>query len=239
MINENEVHIWRSSISVPVDELQSLKNILAKDEMVRASRFVFEMDCRRYIVARALLRKILCLYLPIEADEMIFNYNDYGKPFLPEAINIYNINFNLSHSGSIIVYAIAKGREIGIDVERIREMEACDDIIDRYFSFQEKNLFQLISPQLQQRSFFTCWTRKEAYVKALGHGLANSFDQFSVSLNPGESPVLLKGDTVDASRWSIKEVISNSAYVAAVAVKGENLHYRYYDYFHKDLSDRH
>ena len=125
-VADHEVHVWRASLELPSSQVQRLRGILTDDELDRAKRFSFERDRQRFIAARGILRSILSHYITINPGDLRFYYNQYGKPFLAPDFSSYLLNFNLSHSGHMALYAITRNREIGVDVERVHSGFACD-----------------------------------------------------------------------------------------------------------------
>lgn len=218
----DEVHVWRAYLDLPVSRVQSLKRNLAADELRRAERFYFQKDRHNFVVAHGLLRTILSRYLGMEPSRLRFDYSPYGKPTLAITPGQDTLSFNLSHSGRLVLYAIARGREIGIDVERVRPVAEVEQIAERFFSVQENATLRAVPASLKHEAFFTCWTRKEAFIKARGEGLSLPLDQFDVSLARGESARLLsiQGDPQEAARWSLQGLIPGPGYVAALAVEG-------------------
>jgi len=188
----------------------------------RARRFHFQRDSERFIVTRGLLRCILGRYLGIEPGRLRFVYNSYGKPALATASDEGALCFNLSHSGGLALYAVARGRQVGIDLERIRAVPEIEQIAQRFFSSREYAAFRSLAAGLRQEAFYSCWTRKEAYIKARGQGLSLPLDQFDVSLVPGEPARLLdvRGDSQDGHHWLLRELEPGPGYVAALAVEG-------------------
>jgi 4'-phosphopantetheinyl transferase len=218
----NDVHVWCVSLDQPASSLQQLAQTLSEDERTRAERFYFEQDRKRFIVGRGLLRTLLGRYLDIEPDRLQFCYGSRGKPVLAETINGGTLCFNLSHSQGLALYAFTYNRQIGIDLECVRPMPEAEQIVKRFFSTREHSAFCALPSSQKHEAFFHCWTRKEAYLKATGDGLAQSLDQIEVSLTPGEPAKLLsiKGDPHQASRWSLQELKPASGYVAALALEG-------------------
>ena len=223
-LSRDEIHIWRASLNLAAPRIQALRHILAANELSKARRFHFPKDRQRFIVARGLLRTILGRYLDTEPDQLRFCYDDYGKPSLAPSSDQETLNFSLSHSDGLALYAVARGREIGIDVERVCHIPEAAQIAERFFSAHENAVFRTLDARLKQEAFFACWTRKEAYVKARGKGLSLPLDQFGVSLVPGEPAMLLniRGAPQEAARWSLCELTPGPGYVAALAVEGHD-----------------
>ena len=219
---KNELHIWR----VPLDEslATEMRLMLSADECARADRFHFARDRNRFIVARGSLRLILGSYLNRAPAAVDFCYSDYGKPALSaESPVVTNgITFNLSHANELALIAVTRDRQVGVDIEFIRPDFASEKIAERFFSRQEVEVLRRLPAGQQAEAFFNCWTRKEAYIKALGAGMSMPLDQFNVSLAPGSAAALLGNlrDPAEVSRWSLQDLSPSPGYVAAVAVEG-------------------
>jgi len=224
VLSKDDIHVWRASLDQPTLCFQQLAQHLCADENRRAERFYFDCDRKHFIVGRGILRTILGQYLGIEPSQVQFCYGSRGKPALTQTCGGDWLRFNLSHSQELVLYAIAREREIGIDIEHIRPMPEAEQIVERFFSVRENAVFRALLPSQKQAAFFNCWTRKEAYIKALGDGLALPLDQFDVSLSPDEPARLLgiKGDRFAAESWSLQELIPEPGYVAALAVEGQD-----------------
>ncbi len=224
-LGDDEVHVWRAALDLQAAHLERLQRILIPSEMERARRLFFKKDRERFVAARWQLRTILALYLDMEPDQLRFSYNPYGKPALAPEIGGDEMRFNMSYSHDVILIAVTRGREIGLDIERIRPDLANEQIARRFFSPGEVASLLALPSHLQQEAFFVCWTRKEAYIKARGEGLSIPLDQFEVSLVPGEPAALLttRGDPREASRWSIHHLDPGPGYAGALAIEGHAL----------------
>ena len=221
-LSRDDVHVWRATLDRPAEYVCQLKRSLSEDERLRAERFYFERDRSRFIVGRGLLRFILSRYLEIAANKLQFCYSSRGKPELVETSSAYKLRFNVSHSQEIVLYAVTRDRSIGIDVEYIRPMPEAEQIVNSFFSVYENNVFQHLPLCQKQLAFFNCWTRKEAFVKAIGDGLSLPLNQFDVSLIPSEPARLLgiKGDR-SSTCWSLQDLTLDPGYAAALAVEGQ------------------
>jgi 4'-phosphopantetheinyl transferase len=221
-LRPDEVHVWRAALDKSDAMQQALEQTLSPEERERAGRFYFEKDRGAFIVARGLLRRILSRYLGIEPGQLRFRCGSHGKPALPRDLNSADLRFNLSHSHGVALYAIARGREVGVDLEQIRPEPVHEPIAERFFSAPEVAALRALPPALQPEGFFNCWTRKEAYIKARGEGLTVSLSQFQVSLAPGEPAALVSvnDDPAEASRWALQELAPGPGYAAALAVEG-------------------
>ena len=210
--------MWHAALDRDESALARLRAALSTDEKARADRFHFAKDKNHYTVARALLRELLGSYLEQRPDSLEFSYGPHGKPALAGKNASSGLSFNLSHSFGLAVYAFAKERNLGIDVERLQPESAGEDIARRYFSPREVGDLRSLPPEAKAAGFFSCWTRKESYIKALGTGLHTPLDSFSVSLLPGQPAEFLGG--VDA-RWHIAAFQPTEGYAGAVVYDGD------------------
>jgi 4'-phosphopantetheinyl transferase len=219
----DEIHVWRAELDQPETTVLRVARTLSPDEQARAKRFCLDRVRTRFVVGRGLLRTILGRYLDRAPDRLRFTYGPRGKPALaPEEAT--DLRFNLSHSGGLALFAVARGREVGVDVERLRPMPRAERIAERFFSVPERTALKAVPAERRVEAFFTCWTRKEAYIKALGDGLAHPLDQFAVSLAPGEPPRLSAvGDANgrEVEHWRLAALPPAPGYVAALAGRGQ------------------
>jgi 4'-phosphopantetheinyl transferase len=224
-LTTDDVHVWRIALEVGDPLLSRLRDILSDDEQRRADRFYFEKDRRHFTAARGALRILLAGYLSGRPEVVRFAYNNYGKPRLAETDNQSDLRFNLTHSHGLALLAVTRGREIGVDVERVRDIERDGEALaERFFSPRETAVLHSLPPQLRREAFFHCWTRKEAYIKAQGKGLSLPLDQFDVSLHPDEPAVLLatQHNPQEAQRWSLQSLLPDEGYVGALAIEGHS-----------------
>jgi len=194
------------SLDVGGEALGALAALLTPDERQRAARFVFERDRRRFITARARLRQLLGARLGVAPESLQFVYNAHGKPALARPQGARDLRFNLSHCEDVAVYAFADGAEVGIDVEALRVLPDADDVAMRFFSANERAAYQRLSLHERPQGFFNCWTRKEAFIKALGSGLSHPLDSFDSSFIPG---------------WTLRSFVPGPGLVGALAVQAE------------------
>ena len=232
IVDDQEVHVWRAQLDLPSSQVQRLRGILTEDEVDRANRFSFEILRQRFIAARGTLRSILSRYIPVSPGQLRFNYNQYGKPLLAAAFHSHLLHFNLSHSGSMALYAITRNMEIGVDVERVRSNFEYEEIAERFFSANEVAILRTIPAEQKLEAFYNCWTRKEAYIKAHGKGLSLPLDSFDVSFAPGEPPMLLttSDEPQEGSHWTLVDLQPGPGYVGALAVKGTGCRFRYWEW---------
>ena len=224
VLPNDAVHVWRASLQVSVSELRTFEDTLAADERARAERFYFQKHSEHFIVGRGLLRNILSRYLDTEPDQLHFCYNSYGKPALTEDTSAEGLHFNLSHSHGIALYALTRRREIGVDIEYFRPDVEAEKLAERFFSPREAAVLRALPEHLRKEGFFNCWTRKEAYIKAEGEGMAIPLSTFDVSLTPGEPAALLRtqNQPQETACWSLQALNPAPGYAAALAVKGHD-----------------
>lgn len=222
-LGHHEVHVWSASLEQPPGVQARLRELLNDEERRRADRFSIEKGKRQYTVGRGLLRIILGHYLALDPRLLAFRYNPYGKPELDSGEDEAPLRFNLSHSGTVVLYAVSRDRDVGVDLETIRPDFATDGVAERFFAPGERARLRGLDPDVRTQAFFTCWTRKEAFIKARGRGLSIPLDAFEVSLTPDALPEILAthDDPDEARRWSLYELEPGPGYVGALAVAGE------------------
>lgn len=222
-LRAGEVHLWRVDLAATADGEPRWLEILSSDEQARAARFHFARDRRRFATTRALLRIVLASYLGSEPQELVFSYSEKGKPFLEPQSRDDRLEFNVSHSGELALMAFSRERQLGVDVEQIRENLDPASIARRYFSQNEQKQLAALEPTERYGGFFRCWTRKEAYIKARGDGLSLSLDSFDVSLAPGDHNALLssRADGTEVTGWSLQDLSVAGQYAAALCVRGQ------------------
>ena len=218
---ENEVHLWRVDLASVAPSEHKWRRILSEDERVRAARFRFPRDRQNFTATRALLRTILGGYTACDPKQLLFRYSDKDKPSLSSDSG-EQIEFNVSHSGLTALLAFARGRTVGVDVEQIRNDFDHEAVARRFFSGDEQRQLAALAPSERFIGFFRCWTRKEAYIKAVGNGLSLPLDQFDVSLKPGDHNALIatRPNSGEAALWTLQEIPAGEGYIAALCVHG-------------------
>jgi 4'-phosphopantetheinyl transferase len=217
-IAPDELHVWQTSLQRSAAEVAALRGLLCADERDRADRFRFDRDRSRYTVGRGILRLLLGRYLGRPAARVAFEYGRFEKPRLVGQ----PLCFNVSHSGPVALFAFTRLGEVGIDVELDDADFARERIAERFFSPAEVSALRALPQSLQSLAFLTCWTRKEAFIKARGDGLSLALDSFDVNLEPGAPAALLRTAWSDEEpgHWSLRDLSDpGNGYVAAVAVR--------------------
>lgn len=221
-LSTDMVHVWRAELNQPDSVLEELSKWLTPDEVNRAARFRFRQLASRFIVCRGTLRAILAQYLGLHARELCFVYTPYGKPSLVTVDESAPLQFNLSHSGGLALYAIARDRPVGIDIEVLRPDVELERLAKHFFSPQEQAELFTLPSQARTEAFFRCWVRKEAYVKGRGEGLSLPLNTFTVSIGGNTAELLAAADPADPLRWSLHDITGCPSYIAAVAAFGQN-----------------
>jgi 4'-phosphopantetheinyl transferase len=208
-----------SRLDVAPEAAAEAQACLSNGERHRARRYRHECDRRRFLVARARLRQLLGERLGVPPAAVELAYGRNGKPALAPRFARSGWRFNVSHCGEVALYALSRRREVGVDVEAVRVLEEGDEIATRFFSRREAAAYRALAPRDRPLGFFNCWTRKEAFVKALGAGLSLQLDQFDVSLAPGEPARLLRIERGlgDPAGWGLTAFSPLPGFVAALA----------------------
>lgn len=212
--------IWSADLEPAAEIVDQLGALLSPDERERAARFSFRRDAMRWIVARATLREILGACLDADPRAVAFVHGEKGKPALATRAGHLDLQFSLAHSAELAVYAVTVGCPVGVDVERLRAVPGMDRIAERTFSSEECAALRGLPEALRPAGFFNCWTRKEAYIKAVGLGLSYPLARFSVSLAPGE-PARLRSVELDPAHvetWTMTALAPRAGFVGAVVV---------------------
>jgi len=209
--------VWLTSTALDPAALARRLALLTADERRRADRFVMPIHRARFIAARGFLRLLLSRYTGVGAADIRFAEAPRGKPVLEGAPPL---EFNLSHSADAAVCAVA-ARPVGVDVERLRAMPAALEIAGRFFSAAEREALARVPAGRRDEAFFTCWTRKEAFIKGIGHGLGFPLGTFTVSIERG-APIALSG--LSTAGWTLHDVDGGPGYLAAVAIEAPAAH---------------
>ncbi|MEG3438838.1 4'-phosphopantetheinyl transferase superfamily protein [Pannus brasiliensis CCIBt3594] len=201
-----EVHLHFARLDVPPDEVERFTCLLSPDEIDRANRYYHDRDRRRFLVARGRLRELLGEYVGIEPEKIVFFYSERGKPSIGDSPH-----FNVSHSGEMAFYGFARGRRVGVDVERVRSLSDLSGLTKRFFCAKEHELIE--NHPERERVFFQLWTAKEAYLKAIGTGIAGGLNRVEVSIDP------LQLENVGGD-WNVYTYRPDGDYFATAAIEG-------------------
>ena len=216
MPDNGEVHIWYAYPAQHHLDLDTYA-LLSRDEQERMAQFRFGTDRDNFLFYRSMLRVLLASYLGTLPTELCFAYSAHGKPSLARSSG--HLEFNVSHSHGIVLFAFSREGRVGVDVEYIRRDLNVREIAARFFSTAENcALTQCVD---MYDAFFHCWTRKEAFVKARGEGLSCPLDSFDVSTAPQEEEVCLttRPDPCESQSWQLWSLNSFPGYAAAVGIE--------------------
>jgi 4'-phosphopantetheinyl transferase len=220
-----DVEIVSVRLDAPAEVSAALSQLLSRDERQRADRFRYIAHRQRYIVARASLRRLLAERLRIAPWAVELVEASYGKPRLAPVHDSADLEFNLSHSEDLAVYAFTSGRAVGVDVELIRQVPDADNLAKCFFSSNEIAALSAIPPDRHSVAFLACWTRKEAFIKALGLGLSCPLDAFDVTIDPDVPARITRIDERigNVANWRMQAFTPCPSYIAAVAYRAEGL----------------
>jgi len=204
--------------------MAKLRRTLEPREIRQAERFHFPRDRDQYVAAHGALRSILARYLGIGAADVRFRYNRHGKPAIDHQLAEQSLSFNASRSNWLALFAVTRGRRVGVDIEYIRTELESEAIASSFFSSREIDAIRQSPPRGRVEEFCRIWTRKEAYVKAVGRGLSIPLDQFDVvsGRDDHNSMVSVKGAVEDGVDWSLVDVDPGDGYAGAVGTEGRD-----------------
>jgi 4'-phosphopantetheinyl transferase len=219
------LHVWRASLDFSPDLLHRIEHTLSTNEKERAQRFLVPYARERFIAGRGILRDLLGTYLKLDPGQIDFEYGADGKPSLSPAHNS-RISFSVSHSQNMGLFALAAGSEVGVDIEQIKPDFKGMEIAAHFFSEQEVAGLAELPPEAAMKGFFSCWTKKEAYVKAHGHGLSMPLRSFTV--NFVEDKQTLRNER--GGTWSCYTLAPAPGFAGAVVVAGGYRNLRYWEW---------
>jgi 4'-phosphopantetheinyl transferase len=259
-LSDRQIHIWHVDLNLSAAKILDLKQLLSADEQERADRLKIPQRRDRFIAGRGILRTILGRYLNQPPQKLKFKYGDRGKPYLDLAASSsdrmdnsvspdYQVTerslsepttyqtltkqlyFNLAHSHDLALYAFTYANELGVDLEQIRPMPHADRLAKRFFTESEYAVMQSLTPETRQDVFFKAWTRKEAYLKAVGVGIVQ-LKQVELSIAPGVPAQVLSiaGDRQSAQCWQLSDLETKPGFAAAVAIESPDLELQYLNF---------
>jgi len=213
------IDLWHADLQDA--DWRRLLPLLSNDERGRGNGFAFDRDARRFTVSRAVLRTLLSRVTGVPARELKFQIGPDGKPVLEAGVS-QPVHFSLSRSEELVLIGFAP-RPLGVDIEWLDKAIEVEALADCVFSHRERDSFNRLDPRDRRKTFFQCWTIKEAYLKAIGKGLLVPPTMVEVSFSPGERAQLhsIFGDVRAASRWCVGLVVPREGYVGAVATEGD------------------
>lgn len=213
-----QVHLWGCRADPGMAAAAERRGILSAEERARADRFHDAKARNAFVAARSWLRRVLALYIPVAPSHLRFAETAFGRPFLVSDAGSRAIDFNLSHSGELVIVAVAAGMPVGVDIERIRPVPT--DLLAGCLAPRELAMLSALAPGLREESFIRCWTRKEACLKAIGVGLNGSPSSFEVSLDPFRARLLaVESDPAEADLWQLADLAPMPGYCGTLAAR--------------------
>lgn len=234
-LQKNEIHIWRANLNLPALALHKISAWLSPEESARAQRLINVIHQQRYRASHAILRDILAKYVGIKPHMLRFQFSTHGKPCLDKGQNQLHLQFNMTHSRDMALYAVTSNIEVGIDIEYIQSHLEGMKIAKRYFSENEyEQLLSLPEPE-QLNGFYRCWTRKEAFLKAIGLGLSFPLKNFDMDLLDMSQGTLLRIEGNQQLQnpdlqWQIESIPVDDNFSATIAYPGEKTAIVYLDW---------
>jgi 4'-phosphopantetheinyl transferase len=224
-LQNSEIHVWRILVTDFIPQLNQYWQLLNTTEQQQAKKFIQIKHQNRFIIIHGILRRIISNYLNINPHNINFTNNEFGKPSLSFH---ESLNFNISHSNDVALLAFTKNNTIGIDVEFNKKNIEIFEIANKFFTPEEANSINNLPIELQLEHFFTYWTCKEAFIKAIGKGLSYSLKNFNIDIDN------LKIHTEDPeyknSNWSLLKLDTFPNYSAAIATNGDFNKLRLFDF---------
>lgn len=215
ILDTNEVYVWHAELNCTDSQLYAFEKIISPDELIASKRFVKESDQKKYIASKAITRDILSRYLQVLPNDIEFVLSEHGKPFVKNNA----LHFNVSHSGDCFLMGVTLDHPIGVDLEYVRENNDYLALAKRFFAASECQAIK------NKDDFYRCWTRKEAFIKAMGLGLTFGLSNFEVSVSPlsleKSALISVYGDADIAKKWIVKSISFDNTenYFAAVCVQ--------------------
>ena len=222
----DQVHIWTlpldrvaRQLEAPADDplIDQLETVLSNEEKARSRRFAFENSRREYVAAHALCRVMLSTFSDVRPRDWRFDAGPQGRPEIAEGSNAGGVRFNISHTRGLVCVAVTRTDDIGVDVEWMGRGNNIDDIAKAKFSKPEIAHLKQLPESEKRHCFFSFWTLKEAYIKAIGKGLAEPLDGFAFAFDPLRIDFLRDQD--DPRDWRFQSSRPAPDYLCAVAVR--------------------
>jgi 4'-phosphopantetheinyl transferase len=236
---KDHVDVWRASLMLTPGQIEALSRMLSQEENERLGRLAFRRDQDNFVATHGILRMILSRYCGVEPHGLTISQSQRGKPCL--AGTDREVRFNASRSGELALYAVASGREVGVDIERICADAADGELAEKLFAPGEAAALRALSDEERVPAFFSCWSRKEAFVKALGRGFSLDLTAFEVSVSPDQPAVIVSaGSEIEyASKWSLRDLRPGAGYAAAICAEGQDWELVCWDWPEDDLEAAH
>ncbi len=227
-LTAGEIHLWRARLNLSPEQLEIGRSLMSANELERADRLITDILRNRRVAGQSILRDILSRYLGAPASEIVFSHGERKKPYIQGS----DIQFNMSHTEDIALVAITLLNPIGVDVEGIKTSKYHEGIVKSNYSVQERLQYESIPESQKLEAFFRAWTRKEAYIKAIGLGLYYPLEKFTVDLSSTSEKGLIsiEGSTEKAKNWHLPSFYADERFMAAVAIEAEIKNWLFLDW---------
>lgn len=218
ILHNNDIHIWLINMEDYQQKIDSCKDILSQDEQEKTNKFASKLLKKSFIISRAFLRIILSKYLKTIPQEIYFTYNNKGKPQL-DTEALLSIKFNLSHKNNYVIYGFSY-HNIGIDLEKIDDKIKVEKIAQRFFCNDEFNYLKTLDSKVKIEYFLKLWTKKEAYLKAIGKGLSGGLDSICFLVNNHHQKIdfIINKNNNSSDNWYFKTWILKDNYIMSIAI---------------------
>ncbi len=225
-LSKDHIDIWLCELKQLSGDINNFYSILSEDERGRADKLKVEDKKQQYIITRGALRQRLGLLANIDPKDFVFDYLEHGKPVLNNDARFKDITFNISHSNDLALIAVAQKQNIGIDIEKINHESDHQALMTRFFSKAEQAEFQTMLDANKARAFCACWTRKEAFIKAVGDGVSYGLDSFDVTVDPDKQALEINLHKPSEETWSAINLPINDDYMACLVSNGGDVDVR-------------
>lgn len=219
-MNQNEVHVWNYPLNIVETDMDFFYGLLSDEEKKGIDKIKLQGVRDKRVTSKAIVKDIISKYLGINSDQIKYSYNRFGKPVLPENINLPCLNFNISHSENLGIIALVKKNQIGVDVERLIDLTDIDDIIILCFSKNEQRLFKDLEGLEKTRLFYKIWTGKEAFIKAVGKGFSFPLENISFGLNINKEIMIseISDFQENLNNWHVYNFTPEENYTSTIVV---------------------
>ncbi len=215
-LSKGHVDVWLCDLKQLSGDIKIFYSILSEDERDRADKLKVEDKKQQYIITRGVLRERLGLLTNIDPKDFVFDYLEHGKPVMANNHQCADITFNVSHSYDLAMIAIAQKQSIGIDIEKINYESDHQALMTRFFSKAEQTEFQTMLDANKARAFCACWTRKEAFIKAVGDGVSYGLDKFNIAVDPENQTPEINLHKPSEKTWSAINLPVDNDYMACL-----------------------
>ena len=226
IVSKDHIDVWLCDLKTLSGETNKFYNTLSDDERERANKLKVEDKKQQYIITRGTLRQRLNLLTNIDPEDFVFEYLEHGKPVLINDARFADITFNISHSHNLALIAISLKQSIGIDIEKINHDSDHQALVTRFFSMAEQAEFKTLSEAIKSKAFCACWTRKEAFIKAIRSGVTYGLGNFDVTVDPDIQMPMINLLKPSEETWSAINLPVSDEYMACLVSNRNDINVR-------------